>query len=327
MNFEVKNFMIKNNKENIYEFYPTELLNNNNFNNHNIINKKITIKSEQYREKSVILDLDKILNQFNNNKEKVIYLINNNRYDDIFNLNIEYTKINFIDKILWINLEISKNRRENMEKLLKNISLPNERINAIDGNNIKIPKLNFERSLTKYEFACLLSHIKAITSLKDIDGDYFMICEDDISLNNTILFKKDLKEIIKNSPTFDILMLQSTYFKELNNEYEKWSDFYKKKPLSFIGCTGSYIISRSGINKIIKNVTFIDDNNFIFNDKINKINTSDIYLYKLVNTYVYKYNFITSHNIDSTINVKHLNEFKRINHNHVMNMIRDIHYI
>ena len=81
-----------------------------------------------------------------------------------------------------------------------------------------------------------------------------MICEDDISLNNTILFKKDLKEIIKNCPTFDILMLQSSYFKEFNNEYEKWSDFYKKKPLSFIGCTGSYIISRSGINKIIKNV-------------------------------------------------------------------------
>ena len=43
--------------------------------------------------------------------------------------------------------------------------------------------------MTKYEFACLLSHIKAITSLKDTDGNYFMICEDDISLKNTILFK------------------------------------------------------------------------------------------------------------------------------------------
>ncbi len=367
MNIEVKNFIIKNNKENIYKFHPIELSNNKLildiyeykkeilieiiniktifliYNNQKIlVDKEILIKLEQFKGKLEILtsklknnsiikitliDLDKILNQFNNNKEKVIYLVNNNRHDYIFNLKIDYSKINFINKILWINLERSKTRREYMDNLLKNISVPNIRINAVDGNNIKIPKLNFERSLTKYEFACLLSHIKAITSLKDIDGDYFLICEDDISLNNTILFKKDLKEIIKNCPIFDILMLQSTYFKELNNEYEKWSDYYKKKPLCFIGCAGSYIISRSGINKIIDNVIFIDDNNFIFNDNINKINTSDIYLYKLVNTYVYKYNFITSLNIDSTIHSKYLKEFRRRNNIKFSNMIRDIHLI
>jgi GR25 family glycosyltransferase involved in LPS biosynthesis len=367
MNFEVKNFIIKNNKVNIYEFYPTKPLNNKLildiyqdkkeilielihietifliYNNKTIIvNKEITINSEQYKGKLEILtsklnnnsiikitliDLDKILDQFNNNKEKVMYLINNNKHDYIFNLKIDYSKINFIDKILWINLEISKTRRKNMENLLKNISLPNTRIDAIDGRNIKLPKLNFDRSLTKYEFACLLSHIKAITSLKDIEGDYFMICEDDMSLNNTILFTKDLKEIIKNCPIFDILILQSTYFKEFNNEYEKWSDYYIKKPLSFVGCTGSYIISRSGINKITDNVKFIDDNNFIFNDSINKINTSDIYLYKLVETYIYKYNFITANNNESTINNKYLKEFKKRNNIQRNNMIRDIHLI
>ena len=105
MNFEVKNFIIKNNKENIYEFYPTKSLNNKLildiyedkkeilielihietilliYNNKTIIvNKEITIKSEQYKGKleistsklknnSIIkitlIDLDKILNQFN----------------------------------------------------------------------------------------------------------------------------------------------------------------------------------------------------------------------------------------------------------------------
>jgi GR25 family glycosyltransferase involved in LPS biosynthesis len=273
------------------------------------------------------MEVDLILNKFDNNKEKVIYLINNNRHYEIFNLEIDYTKINFIDRILWINLERSENRRNHMENLLKNISLPNTRINAIDGDNIKIPKLNFDRDMNKYEFACLLSHIKAISSLKDIVGDYFMICEDDICLKNTILFKKDLKEIIMNCPKFDILMVQSTSIKELNNEYEKWSDHYSRKPLHYIGCAGSYIITRNGINKIIENVKFIDDNNFIFNDKINKVSTADIYLFKSVNTFVYKYNFITALNNDSTIHSKYLNEFKRRNAIQVNNMIRDINFI
>jgi GR25 family glycosyltransferase involved in LPS biosynthesis len=273
------------------------------------------------------MEVDIILNKFDNNKEKVIYLINNNRHDEIFNLEIDYSKINFIDRILWINLERSVNRRNHMENLLANIPLPNTRINAIDGDNIKIPKLNFDRDMNKYEFACLLSHIKAITSLKDIVGDYFMICEDDICLKNTILFKKDLKEIIMNCPDFDILMLQSTSIKEFNNEYEKWNDHYRRKPLHYIGCAGSYIITRNGINKIIENVKFIDDNNFIFNDKINKVSTADIYLFKSVNTFVYKYNFITALNNDSTIHSKYLNEFKRRNAIQVNNMIRDINFI
>jgi hypothetical protein len=45
------------------------------------------------------MEVDLILNKFDNNKEKVIYLINN-RNDEIFNLEIDYTKINFIDRIL-----------------------------------------------------------------------------------------------------------------------------------------------------------------------------------------------------------------------------------
>ena len=273
------------------------------------------------------MELDLILNKIDNNKEKVIHLINNNKLDEIFNLEIDYSKINFIDRILWINLERSVIRRNHMENLLLNIPLSNTRINAIDGDNIKIPKLIFDRDMTKYEFACLLSHIKAITSLKDTYGNYFMICEDDISLKNKVLFKKYLKEIIMNCPEFDILMVQSTSINELNNEYEKWSDHYTRKPLYYIGCAGSYIITRKGINKIIENVRFIDDNNFIFNDKINKISTADIYLYKLVNTYVYKYNFITALNNDSTINSKYLNEFKRRNTIQVNNMIREINFI
>ena len=55
------------------------------------------------------------------------------------------------------------------------------------------------------------------------------------------------------------------------------------------------------MNKILSKNTFIDENNYTL---YYPINSSDIYLYKYVGTYVYKYNFISSFNTDSTINYK-----------------------
>ena len=242
--------------------------------------------------------LKDVLNTFSSNKEKISYLIKNNNHQYIYNffnpINnnnfiIDYSKINFVDKILWINLDSSAHRKTNTEYILKNIQIPNERISAIDGSKLNLPKLTFERNISIYEFACLLSHLKAITSFKNTEGDYFLICEDDFILNNTIFFSKDLKQIIQNCPAFDILSIQSTFNKELHHEYNKWSDYYTENPLSFIGCTGSYVISKKGVDKILANNNFIDDANYTFNYPVN---AADIYLYKYVDTFVYKYNFI-----------------------------------
>jgi GR25 family glycosyltransferase involved in LPS biosynthesis len=273
--------------------------------------------------------LKDVLNSFKTNREKIKYLIktNNLRYIyNFFNCNnsnfiIDYSKINFINKILWINLDYSTQRKTNTENILKNILIPNQRISAVDGSKLILPKLTFERILSTYELACLLSHIKAISSLKNIDGNYFLICEDDFILHNTIFFSKDLKEIIQNCPSFDILSIQSTFNKELHSEYNKWSDYYTENPLSFIGCTGSYIISKSGINKILSNNNFTDDTNYILNYPIN---AADIYLYKYVDTFVYKYNFISSFNIDSVFNQKFIRQYQKFNLIRINKMIEDI---
>jgi hypothetical protein len=45
------------------------------------------------------------------------------------------------------------------------------------------------------------------SSLENCAGEYFMICEDDVSFNNTILINKTLKDIILNTPSFDKLIL------------------------------------------------------------------------------------------------------------------------
>jgi len=275
--------------------------------------------------------LKDVLNNFKTNREKIIYLIktNNLRYiysffnpnNNNLNFTIDYSKINFIDKILWINLDSSTHRKNNSENILKNIQIPNERISAVDGSKLILPKLPYERNISAYELACLLSHIKAITSLKNEKGNYFLICEDDFILHNTIFFSKDLKQIIQNCPTFDILSIQSTLKKELHNEYNKWSDHYTENPLSFIGCTGSYIISKSGINKILANNNFINDTNYTLNYPIN---AADIYLYKYVDTFVYKYNFISSFNADSVFNQKFIRQYQKLNFVRIEKMLEEI---
>ena len=97
---------------------------------------------------------------------------------------IDYKKINYIDKIYWINLDRSLERTLYMTNLLNNINVPNERFSAIDGKNIDVKYIikdfNLERPLNNGEIACTLSHLKIINNLKNVSGNYFMICEDDI---------------------------------------------------------------------------------------------------------------------------------------------------
>lgn len=214
-------------------------------------------------------------------------------------------KINFIDKIMWINLDKSINRKEYMEKILKNIKIPNIRVSAIDGNNNNLDKIitiEKERELSSLQIAVTLSHIKAISLLNNIEGNYFMICEDDISFKNLDYFNKDdtLEKIIKESPNFDILMLYKTCINDIDNEYEDWMNAYNKG-IHLYGAV-CYIISRDGINKLNKIVNYIDDNNFKFlNDKI-KFDFSEFFLFKNLNTKCYKYNYITTGDFISTIN-------------------------
>jgi GR25 family glycosyltransferase involved in LPS biosynthesis len=302
-------------------------------NNISFFSLNIPILQKKQSFKIKFIYLKDIINTLTSNKERISYLIktNNQRYIYKFfnpinhsNFTIDYSKINFIDKILWINLDSSIYRKTNSENILKNILIPNERISAIDGSKLILPKLTYERNISIYELACLLSHIKAITSLKNSDGNYFLICEDDFILHNTIFFSKDLKQIIQNCPTFDILSIQSTFNKELHNEYNKWSDYYTENPLSFIGCSGSYIISKSGVDKITASNNFIDDTNYILNYPIN---AADIYLYKYVDTFVYKYNFISSLNTDSIFNQKFIRQYQKLNFLQINKILEDIDFL
>jgi GR25 family glycosyltransferase involved in LPS biosynthesis len=207
-----------------------------------------------------------------------------------------YNMFNGIDHIVWINLDRCNTRRDHMIKLLSNIPIPNTRISAIDGKNNDFTTFDItDRPMNNYEIATTLSHIKACNYLKDLSGDYFCICEDDILLNNMSLMNIDLKKIISEAPPFDILLLYKTYNTKLTDMYTKWrEDIYG-------ACC--YIISRKGIQKICSYVTCTANNNFNF---YKKISIADFFLYNYVDSFVYKYNFVNTIDQESLIHPEHI---------------------
>ena len=160
--------------------------------------------------------------------------------------------------------------------------------------------VNFDKKLTNYEIAKTLSHIKAINFLENIKGNYFLICEDNICFKNTVLFNIDLKTIIESSPKFDILLLNKTYLLNIEEPYSKWNKYYKPMENDYVGSTAAYIISRNGINKLIKIAKY--SNSYFKLDKKNNLDVSDIYMYKYLDTFVYKYNYIGTKNINTNDN-------------------------
>ena len=113
-------------------------------------------------------------------------LFNHFKYFEKFSNN--YYKINGIDKIVWINLDRSVERKKNMESLLNQTNIPHQRISGIDGQKINVNKITndliMDKKMSLGEIGCTLSHIKSINALKNEKGNYFMVCEDDIGFDN-----------------------------------------------------------------------------------------------------------------------------------------------
>jgi len=246
------------------------------------------------------------------------------RNKNIFNPTIvPYSNINLISEIIWINLDRCTDRKVYMENILSSIPVSNNRIRAVDGNDIHMISVSIplERYITNYEIACIYSHLRAIQSLKDKEGEYFMICEDDISFENIYLFDVDLKTIIQNAPKFDILLLHHIYEVSLTDTYVNWNDYLNiyGSPIASASC---YIISRNGLNKI-SSYYLEKDNIFHFYNTEKKLSVTDEYLYKNTNTWVYKYNYITTRDIESTIHNEHVNFHKTNNNNILRNLLID----
>ena len=84
-------------------------------------------------------------------------------------------------------------------------------------------------------------------------------------------------------------MINKIYEHELNKKYVKWIDHYNSGGNKEIYGTGCYIIHKNASKKLNKYIEYIDDNNFKFNIKeYNNFHVADIYIYRILKTYVYK---------------------------------------
>lgn len=66
------------------------------------------------------------------------YMFPNQHLLTLSPMNINFNMINNIDIILWINLKESVDRAQNMQNILSNFNIPNQRIDAINGSREKI---------------------------------------------------------------------------------------------------------------------------------------------------------------------------------------------
>jgi hypothetical protein len=221
-----------------------------------------------------------------------------------------YNKLNGITYILWINLDKSTDRKEAMKNQLKNINIPNIRISAIDATKYtdhqQLINLKNNRNLRLPEVGCLLSHLKAINMAHQLDGEYFLILEDDILFEN-LIYIDSLKKIIRNAPHFDILMISKLSNIEFEDLYTRWTNYTHVGNHVLAGAQ-AYIITKFGINKLMSKFNYNSfDNIFTFNDDY--INVADYYLYENCITYAYKYNIIseigTSTNIHQQEHLKY----------------------
>ena len=229
-------------------------------------------------------------------------------------------KINGINAILWLNLDISVDRRKYMEKILNKINIKNIRIKSVDGVNFDIKntyidyenskKINFAETLINSELATTLSHFKAFNFIKNLDGDFFLICEDDVCFKNVKYFKNlDLNKIIKESPKFDILTLYKTKINKLNDLYTEVNEFNKDEKKDHIWGAVAYIITKKYANKLSQIISYNKENNKFTINTEKPISQSDIFIFSFGKAYVYKYNFIST-----KINKSLIHSFNKNNH-------------
>lgn len=211
--------------------------------------------------------------------------------------------LNCIDIIYWINLDRSTERRKNMENILKNIKIPNKRINAVDGKILPDYQIynrfnGLNNMSTKIEYACLLSHLDTIKMFANSQYTNALIFEDDISLEYIKFWNKTVCEIIKNAPNdWDIIMLNYM-------SHQNLTKLYTENINGDISSCQSYIINKKGAQKLMNQILFLDGRY-----KLNKnfTQTADNYIFSSLKTYVYKYPYFTYPiENDSTIHNSHL---------------------
>jgi len=227
-------------------------------------------------------------------------------------------------KHFWINLDDSLERRTYMEDQflrnnIENIRVPGFTPKDFDNylsHNGKISCKHPGCTSCEYEFACLMSHIKAMQMGVESGEDYFIILEDDIHLHYMINYEDIIKDMPRDTEIIQMLVLYGRTVKHLY-------DLYKNNNITFIKwkyllpSTGMYMISRTGAQKLID--LFYKDGKYNFSSSPYQI-VADVLLYETANTYVITTPYVYPEcKLGSTIHPDHIKE-----HEKTVSAIKDI---
>ena len=195
----------------------------------------------------------------------------------------------------YINLDRATSRRSLMEVQYQNLT----RIEAVDGNT-----LEGNEYMSKYEIACVWSHIKAIQTAYDNGLDEVLILEDDIYIDYVDKWSKTIRSIIDSAPLdMECIQFHCSNPVNLYTMIKTNSDFIPWNQLSW--STGCYYLNRKGMSRILS----LEINsllNKLFDDTIEGRHTADFVLYKYLNCYTYT-NLLFNHQVsESIIHPSHL---------------------
>ena len=141
-----------------------------------------------------------------------------------------------IGKVYFINLNHRLDRKEHIERLLKNSNMFDkaERISAL--YNINLPHAG-----------CVLSHIMALERFIGSNEEYCLILEDDFTCNNIETLKDDINKLFIDNVDFDIIQLSGNHMQLEECEYN-----YLKRVIDS-QTTSGYIINRRFTIKLLNN--------------------------------------------------------------------------
>lgn len=204
-------------------------------------------------------------------------------------------------KIIIINLEKSKERYERISDSLIKLNLSFERFNAINGYILGDEQINNNASFIGKNFlcnrgiiGCAMSHIKIWKEFQNSNEDLICIAEDDAQFNRAFKHLYDIIDKIYDKLQFDFLNLNCGGISYSFGDKINVDNYSFNKPL-FPTLFTCYILSKKGVNKLLKHV-----------NKINYHIDFDIACYNLTNDFEYyslnEPNILQNTCEDSTIN-------------------------
>lgn len=217
-------------------------------------------------------------------------------------------------QVLWINLARSMDRRYAMEKLLNSYGLRHQRIEAIDGARslVELETLCFPSpTLSRYETACTLSHLKAIHQFLQMPDSQVIVFEDDVSFEFLQYIPYDWTDLMKALPAdWQVVQLAVS---EL--EPTITLDLVKNIPGDGRYCSCAYLINKAGAQTIIDQYYHRAFNKYVLRHKF-RPTADEIICYSAICYSIPIFSYQTN---NSTIHDTHL-AFHQISKDHQLNL-------